>query len=68
MKAREMVVEIEHPAAGKINLLGNPVKLSDTPLEINLSPPLLGQHTDEILIEFGYSPEEIERFKRDGII
>jgi formyl-CoA transferase len=49
--ARGMVQHIEHPTAGTIPVLGTPMKLSDTPVTIRRPPPLLGQHTDEILDE-----------------
>lgn len=49
--AREMVVEVEHPTAGKVKVLGVPVKLSDTPAAVRAPAPLLGQHTGEILDE-----------------
>ena len=68
LKARGMVVAKEHPTAGKINLLGNPVKLSHTPIEISLPPPHLGQHTEEILKELGYNKPEIEAFESKGIV
>lgn len=68
LKVRGMVVEKEHPTAGKIRLLGNPVKLSHTPIEVSLPPPLLGQHTIEILKELGYNDQEIEAFKSKGIV
>ena len=51
--AREMVIAIEHPDLGTINNLGNPVKLSASPAEVRLPPPRLGEHTDEVLKEFG---------------
>jgi crotonobetainyl-CoA:carnitine CoA-transferase CaiB-like acyl-CoA transferase len=51
--AREMVIAIEHPDLGTIKNLGNPVKLSASPAEVRLPPPRLGEHTDEVLKEFG---------------
>jgi crotonobetainyl-CoA:carnitine CoA-transferase CaiB-like acyl-CoA transferase len=51
VKAREMVVERPHPKLGKVKMTGVPVKLSETPGEAGVAPPLLGQHTDEILRE-----------------
>ncbi len=65
---REMVVEQDHPTAGKIKLLGNPIKLSATPGAVPLPPPTLGQHTDEILTALGYSSPEISRLRQEEII
>ena len=66
--AREMVLEIEHPKAGMIKLTGVPVKLSLTPGEVTAAPPTLGQHTDQILEEIGYSNVDIANFREKGII
>ena len=49
VKARGMIVESEHPVAGKVKLVGIPVKLSETPGSVREPAPLLGQHTDEVL-------------------
>ncbi len=65
---REMVVEREHPTAGKIKLLGNPIKLSATPGGVVLPPPTLGQHTDQILASLGYGEQEISAFREEGIV
>jgi crotonobetainyl-CoA:carnitine CoA-transferase CaiB-like acyl-CoA transferase len=64
--AREMVVELEHPRAGRTRALGLPIKLSATPGKVSRPAPLYGQHTREVLAEFGFSPQEIERLVRDG--
>ena len=52
-QARAMVEEIDHPAAGRVRTLGFPLKMSDTPLRVRRAPPLLGQHSAEILRELG---------------
>ena len=69
IKPRNMVVEVKHPTADKIKLVGIPVKYSETPGSIRLPPPLLGQHTEEILSDLlGYSKEEIAAFRQEGIV
>ena len=50
--AREMIQKIVHPIAGKVDIVGNPIKMSDTPPGIYASSPLLGEHTDEILEKY----------------
>lgn len=67
-QAREMLVEVEHPTIGQLKMVGLPYKLSGTPLGIYRHPPLLGEHTDEVLGELGYSPAEIEDLRARGII
>jgi crotonobetainyl-CoA:carnitine CoA-transferase CaiB-like acyl-CoA transferase len=58
--AREMVVELEHPRAGRTRALGLPIKLSATPGRVSRAAPLLGQHTREVLAEYGFAGAEIE--------
>jgi len=65
---REMVLEIDHPTIGKLKMLGFPMNFSDTPCSIRLAPPLLGQHTTEVLTELGYTEKDIEILKEKGII
>jgi len=52
-EARHMIEEIEHPAAGRVRTLGFPLKMSDTPPRVRRAPPLLDQHSAEILRELG---------------
>jgi formyl-CoA transferase len=68
VRAREMVVELPHPTMGTVRLLGLPVKLSATPAHVRLAPPLLGQHTDEVLRELGLSDGDLERLRAGGVI
>jgi crotonobetainyl-CoA:carnitine CoA-transferase CaiB-like acyl-CoA transferase len=64
--AREMVVELEHARAGRTRALGLPIKLSASPGKVTRSAPLLGQHTREVLAEFGFSSSEIEDLIASG--
>jgi formyl-CoA transferase len=62
------VVEVDHPGRGKYLTVGNPVKMSDSITEVKRSP-LLGEHTDEILIKvLGYSAKELAEIKTSGAI
>lgn len=65
--ARDMIVEQVHPAAGKLRLVGVPVKLSATPGKVRTASPALGEHTSEVLAGLGYA-DRIERLKREGVI
>lgn len=67
-KAREMVVEMEDELRGRIKMLGIPTKLSATPGKIRLMPPLLGEHTDEILKEIGYEDSKIQALKAENAV
>lgn len=60
--------EIEHPTAGNIKLTGIPVKFSSTKAEIRYPPPLLGQHTRQVLLELGYTQEEIQKLAQQQCI
>lgn len=63
IKAREMIVEVEHPAAGNLKMPGVPVKMSATPGAVETHAPLLGQHTGEILKEIlGWDEEQVTAF------
>jgi crotonobetainyl-CoA:carnitine CoA-transferase CaiB-like acyl-CoA transferase len=64
--AREMVVEFDHPRAGPTRALGLPIKLSATPGKVARAAPLLGEHTREVLGEYGFSSGEIEDLVGSG--
>ncbi|MCX4162522.1 MULTISPECIES: formyl-CoA transferase [Paraburkholderia] len=61
------IVEVDHPVRGKYLTVGNPIKLSDSPTEVKRSP-LLGEHTDEVMTELGYSTEQIGALRAAGAI
>ena len=64
--ARDMVVRVDHPTVGQVRLPGIPWKFEATPGSIRRAPPLLGQHTDEIMTELGYSAAEIVALRESG--
>jgi len=66
--ARKMLLELTHPVAGLIKIPGSPVKLSETPAEVNAPAPVLGQHNEEILTVLGYSAEQIEMLRSQSVI
>ncbi len=61
------VVEVDHPTRGKYLTVGNPIKLSDSPTDVTRSP-LLGEHTDEVMAELGYTPDQVAQLRADGAI
>ncbi|MFH2070165.1 MAG: CoA transferase [Elusimicrobiota bacterium] len=69
VKAREMVIEIPHPKIGKVKLTGIPVKLSETAGAIRTPPPLLGEHTEDVLKNIlGYDEGTIQFLRRKNVI
>lgn len=67
--ARDMVVDMEHDACGPIKLVGTPVKYSESQPRIRTPPPLLGQHTNEVMGEFlGMAEGEVESLKGEGVL
>jgi formyl-CoA transferase/CoA:oxalate CoA-transferase len=67
-RARHFIVELEHPLIGLVKSLGNPANLSSTPVSYRLSPPTLGQHTDEVLTELGYDETTIASIRGSGVV
>ena len=67
LKARDMIVEVEHPVRGKYLTAGNPIKLSASSVPITTSP-LLGEHNAELLAELGYTEADITSLKDEGAI
>ncbi|MEX2615720.1 MAG: CaiB/BaiF CoA-transferase family protein [Alphaproteobacteria bacterium] len=71
VKAREMVIEMDHPATGgrPAKLIASPIKMSATPVTYRLAPPMLGQHTDEVLREaLGLSDADIAALREKGVV
>jgi formyl-CoA transferase/CoA:oxalate CoA-transferase len=68
VRHRHMVVEMTHPKAGQVKQTGVPLKLSETPGRLASPPPLLGEHTDRILSELGYSDAQRSAMRADGAI
>jgi len=68
IEARNMLIEVEHPVAGKVRIPGNPIKLSASADCIERPAPVLGQHSEEILEQLGYSPERIAELQQNHII
>ncbi|WP_395064017.1 formyl-CoA transferase [Paraburkholderia silvatlantica] len=67
LRASGTIVEVDHPVRGKYLTVGNPIKLSDSPTEVTRSP-MLGEHTDEVLAEFGYTKDEIHSLRASGAV
>jgi len=68
VRAREMILSVPHGAHGDVRMLGFPVKSDPDPCRVRHSAPELGEHTAEILAEFGFSAERIATLRRDGIL
>jgi len=66
---RQMIAEVDHPTVGKIKTVGIPVKYSETQPRIRFPPPVLGQHTEQVLkTHLGYSTEKIAQLRKQGAI
>ena len=69
VKAREMLSEVHHPIAGRLNIVGVPMKFSETPASVRTAAPLLGEHTEEVLRTLlGLSDSEIQALREEGVV
>ncbi len=67
--ARQMRLDLPHPRTGTLPSIANPIRFSETPIEYTHAPPMLGQHTDEVLGELlGYDAAELARLRAQGVI
>jgi crotonobetainyl-CoA:carnitine CoA-transferase CaiB-like acyl-CoA transferase len=67
--ARAMIAELQHPKAGTLNVLGTPLKLSDTPGAVRTAPPTLGEHTESVLTQdLGLTSSEVARLRAKGVV
>jgi len=67
LRATGTIVEVDHPTRGKYLTVGNPIKMSDSATEVTRAP-LLGEHTEEVLRQFGYSAEQIADLRAERVI
>jgi crotonobetainyl-CoA:carnitine CoA-transferase CaiB-like acyl-CoA transferase len=68
VKHNRAVLEFEHPVAGAMTNIANPVNFHRTPAQVRRPPPVLGQHTREVLLEKGFTPEEVELLLREETV
>lgn len=67
VESNNLVMELDHSVVGKVKMVGPMVKMSGTPLEPALASPALGEHTDDVLSEYGYTPEQIRQLRETGV-
>lgn len=67
-KANNYFVTVEHPQYGNLRVIANPLNFSETPATYRMPAPVFGQHTEEVLLEYGYSWEDIAQFKEKRVI
>jgi len=63
-----MILEMEHPTAGRVRALDAPIRLSSTPAQVRLVPPRLGEHNGEVLAEHGYPDEAVDALVRAEVL
>jgi crotonobetainyl-CoA:carnitine CoA-transferase CaiB-like acyl-CoA transferase len=64
----KMIIEMQHPTAGTVRALGNPLHLAATPARVDRVPPRLGEHGEEVLAEIGYDAERISSLREQGVL
>ena len=64
----QMIVSTPHELLGEVDVTGVPIKFHGTPGRVRLPPPMLGQHTAEVLSEVGYTKAEVEAMATDGLV
>jgi crotonobetainyl-CoA:carnitine CoA-transferase CaiB-like acyl-CoA transferase len=67
-RANDFFIPVDHPKYGRMEVVANPVSLSKASEKIRMPAADLGQHTDEVLLKHGYTQQDIERFRKDGVI
>ncbi len=68
VKARGLRIDLPHPTAGQVPMVANPIRYSATPLQYPAAPPLLGEHTVDVLRDLGYAPDQIEKLRASHIV
>ena len=68
VQSRQMTERVRHPHCDTLELVASPMKLSATPTQLRRPPPLLGEHTDEVLVELGLAADQISRLRSEGIV
>ena len=68
MLARQFIVMLDHPVAGAVRSLGFPAHLREGAVSYRLPPPMLGQHTDQVLAELGYDPRDVMRLREMDVV
>lgn len=68
LAARHMVETLMHPTVGATKVIGAPIKLSENEASLRMAPPVLGQHTDAVLAELGYTPAEIAELRAQRVV
>lgn len=66
--ARGLLADLEHPVLGPLRLVGPPFELHRTPAAVRTPPPLLGEHTDQVLAELGFAPAEVAALRAEGAV